>query len=129
VINVNDLIGLTYGWGHRPDDNSGFTDCFQLACEIHRRFGLADYAPAFDWVYSEFDDDTFPRVRMARWLLQNGSRLTTPQPAAVILLPSDIGAALGTVMDDGSTVFIGPSHNVVRAKLPEGTGQLFWMER
>jgi hypothetical protein len=90
---------------------------------------LADYAPAFDWVYSEFDDDTFPRVRMARWLLHNGSRLTTPQPAAVVLLPSNVGAALGTVMEDGSTIFIGPSHNVVRAKLPEGTGQLFWMER
>jgi hypothetical protein len=129
VINVNDLIGLTYGWAHRPGDGSDQTDCFQLACEIHRRFGFADYSPDFAWVYNEFDDDTFPRIRMARWLLQNGSRLTDPQSAAVVLLPSDVGAALGTVMEDGSTVFIGPAHNVVRAQLPEGTGQLFWMER
>lgn len=129
MINVNDLIGLTYGWGYRPDDGTGLTDCFQLACEIHRRFGFADYTPAFAWVYNEFDDDTFPRVRMARWLLENGIRLAIPKPAAVALLPSNVGAALGTYMGDGTTVFIGPSHNVVRAQLPEGTGQFFWMER
>ena len=129
MINVNDLIGLSYGWGHRPDDGSGLTDCFQLACEIHRRFGFADYSAEFDWVYADYKDETFPRIRMARWLLERGIRIDAPRPAAVTLLPVDTGAALGTVMEDGSTVFIGPSHNVVRAKLPDGTGQLFWMER
>ena len=128
MINVNDLIGLSYGWNHRPGDGSGLTDCFQLACEIHRRFGFADYAPQFDWVYSDYNDESFPRIRMARWLLQNGSHLATPQPTAVVLLPSEVGAALGTVMEDNTTIFIGPSHNVVRAELPEGIGQFFRMK-
>ena len=129
MINTNDLIGLTYGWGHHPGDGSGKTDCFQLACEVHRRFGYADYASEFNWVYQEYTDDTFPRIKIARWLLEHGHRLTSPQPAAVALLPAETGAAMATIMEDGSTLYIGPAHNVIRAQLPEGIGQLFWMER
>ena len=129
MINTNDLIGLSYGWGHRLGDGSGLTDCFQLASEIHRRFGYADYSEQFDWVYADYTDETFPRMKIARWLLENGSRITTPKAAAVALLPMEIGAALGTILEDGSTIYLGPSHNVVRCQLPPHAGQLFWMER
>jgi len=128
MINVNDLIGLVYGWGHRPDDGSGKTDCFQLACEIHRRLGFGDYSPQYNWVYAEYTDDTFPRRRMARWLLENGIRCKHPKPGAVVLLPVEVGAALGTYIDSTDVLFIGPGHHVIRAPLG-GIGQIFWMNR
>jgi hypothetical protein len=125
---VNDLIGLEYGWGHNPSDGSGRTDCFQLVCEVRRRMGLPDYAHRFAWVYGQFGDDTFPRRRIARWLLQYGSKLEAPRAGAVALLPGVVGAALGAVTDTG-TVFIGPGGRVVQTQLPTGAARYFWMER
>lgn len=129
MINTNDLIGLRYGWRNRPGDGSGKTDCFQLACEVHRRFGFADYSPEFDWVYEQFTDDTFKRRSIARWLLQNGTRCTEPKPGMVILLPGQLGAALGTYTDETRVLFIGPNHNVVKGPMQPSMGKLFWMAR
>lgn len=128
MINVNDLIGLEYGWNHSPSDESGKTDCFQLACEVHRRFEYDDYSPDFAWVYNEYTDETFPRILMARWMLQNGTRIKEPKPGAVTLLPVEVGAALGTYITEIDVLYIGPSRNVVRAPLGP-VGQIFWMHR
>lgn len=125
---MNDLIGLRYGWGHAPGDGSGLTDCFQLACEVHRRLGFADYAPDFEWVYRDYADETFPRKLILRWLLENGRRIKEPRPGAVALLPGYAGAALATALE-GGVLFIAPSQNVVRSQLPEGVGHYFWMNR
>jgi hypothetical protein len=129
VINTNDLIGLTYGWGHRPDDGSGFTDCFQLTSEVLRRFNYKDYSQQFAWVYTVYTDKTFPRVKIARWLLENGTRIPEARSSAVVLLPAVAGAALGTILEDNTAIYLGPSHNVVRCQLPAHTGHFFWMER
>jgi len=128
-MNTNDLIGLKYGWGYAPGDGSGQTDCFQLACEVHKRLGFADYTAQFAWVYADYQDETFPRVKIARWLLENGHRLNTPKTGAIVLLPGSVGAALGTVMEDGTTVFIGPNQTVIRLALPVDSGNYFWMNK
>ena len=128
-MNTNDLIGLRYGWGCAPGDGTGKTDCFQLACEIHKRFGFADYTDQFAWVYKDYKDETFPRVKIGRWLLENGHRLLVPEPGVIVLLSVSIGAALGTIMDDNTTIFIGPSQNVIRLALPADSGHYFWMNK
>jgi len=125
---MNDLIGLRYGWGHRPGDGSGKTDCFQLTCEARNRLGLTDYQPKFEWVYQRYTEQTFNYRLIIRWLKENGRRLSTPTPGAVMLLPGRIGLALATVFDDG-ILFIAPSQNVVRSPIPEGIGHCYWMER
>ena len=45
---MNDLIGLQYQWGARFADGKGYTDCFQLVCEIRKRLGLSDYSGKFE---------------------------------------------------------------------------------
>lgn len=125
---VNDLIGLEYGWGHRPRDGSGKTDCFQLVCEIRRRMGLGDYEPMFEWVYGTYNQDTLPRSRIARWLLENGRRLDSPVKGATVLLPKASGAALGTFVDSTTVVLIGSALNVVRAPLGN-VGYIFAMNK
>lgn len=125
---MNDLIGLRYGWGHRPGDGSGMTDCFQLTCEVRRRMGLGDYTEQFAWVYDRYDEQTFPRGRIARWLLQNGQRLPSARPGAVALLPGQAGAALGTATENG-VIFIAPGQNVVHAPVPACLARYFWMDR
>lgn len=125
---MNDLVGLRFGWGHRPGDGSGMTDCFQLTCEVRRRLGLPDYADRFAWVYERYDEQTFPRRRIARWLLELGAKLPDPLPGAVALLPGHSGAALGTVTEHG-VIFIAPGQNVVHAPVPAGVGRYFWMKR
>ncbi len=125
---MNDLIGLQYGWGHRPGDGSGMTDCFQLACEVRRRLGLKDHTEMFAWVYERYDEATFPRSRIVRWLLQYGSVLADPTPGAVVLLPGASGAALGTATEHG-VIFIAPGQNVVHAPVPVGTARYFWMKQ
>jgi len=126
-MNLNDLIGLKYGWNHAPGDGSGMTDCFQLACEVRRRLGMSDYSKQFAWVYTEFLDEQFNRAKIARWLLQYGKRLQLPVPGAVRLLPAEEGAALATYLDDGTTIFLGPSGNVIRTQILESVGYSFWM--
>lgn len=128
MINVNDLIGLRYGWGHRPADQDGKTDCFQLVCEIHRRLGLADYSERFAWAYDKYAEGTLPAYRMARWLLQNGSRQHQPTAGSVVLLPVVARAALGTYIDGTSALFIGPDFSVIRAPL-KPVGHIFWMNQ
>jgi hypothetical protein len=125
---VNDLIGLRRAWAAKPGDGSGTVDCCLLAAEVHKRFGYHDYTPDFAWVFEKYTDDTFPRRYMAKWLLQNGTRLTTPEPHAVVLLPGSHGGALGTVMEDGNVLFISES-GVVRAPLPPDLGHYFRLNK
>jgi hypothetical protein len=80
-LSFNDLIGLPYQWGAAPW--SGKTDCFQLACEVHKRLGFADYSNQFEWVYELFDESTFAKPLLARWMIENGTRLKQPTPGAV----------------------------------------------
>jgi hypothetical protein len=65
---------------------------------------------------------------MVRWLLENGTRLKEATPGAVVLLPSAIGSALGTILDDG-VIFLSPDQTVVKAPLPNGVGHCFWMHQ
>lgn len=123
---MNDLIGLRYGWGHRPGDGSGMTDCFQLACEVHRRMGFADYSPKFSWVYDQYTDETFDRRLLVRWVRENSSSLNAPCPGAVALLPTAQSFALGSVTDHGA-IYLSPGQNVVHAPLRPGVGHFFWM--
>ena len=125
---MNDLVGLRYGWGHRPGDGSGMTDCFQLVCEVRDRLGLSDYRSRFAWVYERFSETDFPRRLLARWLLTHGRRLHAPWHGAVALLPAAAGGALGICVQDRA-LFIGGGQNVVQAPLPKGTGHFFWMDR
>ena len=123
---MNDLLFLRYGWGHKPDDGSGLTDCFQLTCEVMRRMGLRDYSPLFQWVYEQYDDDTFPRRKIVRWLLENGRRLDAPKEGAVALIDGTKGAALGTATDYG-LIFLGPGGNVVHSPIVPPSIHYFWM--
>jgi hypothetical protein len=125
-LSCNDLIGLRYRWGASPCSNSGFTDCFQLASEVHRRLGFGDYTRKFDWVYELYDEATFPKGLLVRWLLQNGQRLNEPRPGAVALLPATVGSALGTIVEDGA-LFLSPGGTVIKAPLPADVGHFFWM--
>ena len=125
-LSCNDLIGLRYCWGASPCSNSGFTDCFQLASEVHRRLGFGDYTRKFDWVYELYDEATFPKGLLVRWLLQNGQRLSDPRPGAVALLPATVGSALGTIVEDGA-LFLSPGGTVIKAPLPADVGHFFWM--
>lgn len=125
---MNDLIGLGYGWQHRPGDGSGLTDCFQLTCEVRDRMGLTDYRERFAWVYEQWEDATFPRRMIVRWLLEHGCRLQAPCPGAVALLPGHAGAALATVVDR-DLILLGPGQNVVRAMVPAGAAHYFWMDK
>ena len=125
-LSCNDLIGLRYCWGASPCSNSGFTDCFQLASEVHRRLGFGDYTRKFDWVYELYDEATFPKGLLVRWLLQNGQRLSDPRPGAVALLPAAVGSALGTIVEDGA-LYLSPGGTVIKAPLPADVGHFFWM--
>ncbi len=125
---MNDLIGLQYGWGHRPSDGSGRTDCFQLVCEVRDRLGLSDYRERFAWVYDRSTEQDVPRGLLVRWLLKHGSRLQGPWHGAVVLLPASAGGALGICVQDRA-LFIGAGQNVVQAPLPRGIGHFFWMKR
>lgn len=125
---MNDLIGLRYGWGHAPGDGSGKTDCFQLACEIHRRLGFADYASSFQWVYDYYTEQTFSRRLIARWLLENGKRLRYPCHGAIGVMPGHAGSAMASIVDD-QLMLLSPAGSVVRVQIPENVGHYFWMYR
>ena len=125
---MNDLIGLKRAWAAMPGDGSGTVDCCLLAAEVHKRLGYHDYTPDFAWIFKQYTDDTFPRRLMAKWLLQNGTRISCPEPHAVVLLPGSSGGAMGTVMDDGSVLFISEG-GVVRAPLPPDLGHYFRLNK
>lgn len=124
----NDLIGFSYEWGASPCSNTGKTDCFQLACEAHRRLGFDDYSMQFDWVYEAYSEQTFPKGLLVRWMLQNGKRLKQPVVGAVALLPANVGSALGTLVDDG-LLFISPRGKVILAPAVNCSGYYFGMHK
>jgi len=116
MSHCNDLLLLRYGWGHRPGDGSGLTDCFQLVCEVRRRLGLLDYAPSFEWAYAAYTETTLPRVRLMRWLLENCSRVSTPRPGDVLLCRSNAAGALAVMSAEGGMLHLRSSGMV--AHLP-----------
>ena len=61
-------------------------------------------------------------------MLQNGTRLQTAKPGAVVLLPGAVGSVLGTILEDGA-MFISNGGGVIRAPLPAGVGHYFWMNQ
>ena len=110
----NDLIALQYRWGHSPRDGTGYTDCFQLMCEVQTRLGLADYSDRFAWVYQEYTQTTLPQTKVARWLLECGTPIRVPRAGASVLLTGRTTAALGTATDQG-VIFISPGGSVIHA--------------
>lgn len=126
---MNDLIGLKRAWGARPGDGSGTVDCCLLFAEVRRRLGYYDHSPDFAWYFEKYTDETFPRRIMMKWLLQNGTRLSTPEPHAVVLLPGSNGGAMGTVLSDGNVLFITEKLGVVIAPIPSGIGHYFRLHK
>lgn len=126
---MNDLIGLKRAWGAYPGDGSGTVDCCLLFAEVRRRLGYYDHTPDFAWYFECYTDDTFPRRIMAKWLLENGTRLDGPERHAVVLLPGTKGGAMGTVMDDGNVLFISERSGVVLAPLPPDYGHYFRLHK
>jgi hypothetical protein len=112
----NDLILLRYGFGHRPSDGSGHTDCFQLVCEVRRRLGLRDYAPDFDWVYQTYTETTLSRYRVIRWMLERCERTLSPSPGDITVLPSRRSGALAVVTDSVGLLYLSESERVVHAQ-------------
>ena len=125
----NDLIGLRRAWAAKPGDGSGTVDCCALAAEVHKRLGYHDYMPELDKVFAAYSDETLPPSFMARWLLQHGKRIEGPRPHSVVLLPSDYGGAMGTVLDDGRVLFISSNNGVVISQLPSSIGHYFWLNQ
>ena len=111
----NDLLFLRYGWGHAPGDGSGLTDCFQLVCEVRRRLGLRDYGPQFDWAYETYTEETLPRVRLMRWLLEHCSRVDTPQPGDLSLVHGMTCGAFAVVTDVQGLLYIRHTGAVLHA--------------
>ena len=110
---MNSLIGLEYGWGHRPGDGSGKTDCFQLSCAVRELLGMFSFAGNYQWVYDEYNEYSLPNRRLVRFLLESGRRIATPIVGAMALFPGE-RAALGTVTDYG-IMFIAPGGRVAHA--------------
>lgn len=125
----NDLVALRYGWGHSPDDGSGMTDCFQLVCEVRRRMGLRELADDFKWVYQRYNEVSFPRANVLRWLYKEGRETQERIPGTLAYLPTDRGAvALGACTEDG-LIFIAPGQNVVHVPGNiSSLARLFWMD-
>jgi hypothetical protein len=115
TLACNDLLLLRYGWGHRPGDGSGLTDCFQLICEVRRRLGLRDYSPEFEWVYRTYTEQTLGRYSLARWLLEKTTRVDQPLAGDVTLLDAAVNGALAVVSDSGGLLYLRSSGSVVHA--------------
>ena len=124
---MNDLIGLRYAWGHRPSDGSGFTDCFQLSCEIRKRLGLIDHSSLYSWVYEQYTEATFSARQLARFLLTSGTRTTSPSTGNMVLVEAASGA-LGTVTDYGM-VYIGATGYVIHRPGITTTAYYFDMDQ
>jgi hypothetical protein len=101
---------------------------FSLHVKCISGLGFADYSDQFEWVYELFDESTFSKPLLARWMIENGTRLKRPVIGAVAMLPAAIGSALGTIVEDGA-LFLSPSGAVIRAPLPGGIGHYFWMNQ
>ena len=112
---MNHLIGLEYKWGSKPRDGEGFTDCFQLCCEVRHLLGMFNFSSAYQWVYNQYNEQSFPNRILMRFLFDNGKRTATPATGAIALFRGE-RPALGTVTDYG-IVFIAPGGRVVHAPL------------
>lgn len=126
---MNDLIGLKRAWGARIGDGSGTVDCCLLAAEVRKRLGYYDYTPDLAWIFERYTDETFPLSMMAKWLLQNGTRIKQPERHAVVLLPGKNLGAMGTVLDNGDVLYISMSAGVVIAPLPPDFGHYFRLHK
>jgi hypothetical protein len=125
----NDLIGLKRAWAAKPGDGTGTVDCCLLAAEVRKRLGYYDYTQDLDWIFEQYTDATFPRRYMAKWLLNNGTRIKEPEPHAVVLMPGASGGAMGTVLDEGHTLYISASTGVINAPLPFEFGHHFRLNK
>ena len=123
MSDCNDLIGLQYGWGYAPGDGTGMTDCFQLVCEVRRRLGLTDYAPEFDWAYRTYSEETFPRTRLIRWLMERCNRTTEPAPGDVVLFGG--ATAMGAVTAERGAIFLAGGQRVAHLPVVPSTVNLF----
>ena len=112
---MNDLIGLEYKWGSKPSDGEGFTDCFQLSCEVRQRLGMFSYASMYQWVYDRYTEHSLPNRRLMRFLLESGKRKAEPVVGAMALFLGE-RAALGTVTSHG-IVYIAPGGRVAHSPL------------
>ena len=112
---MNDLIGLEYKWGSKPSDGEGFTDCFQLSCEVRQRLGMFDYGPMHEWVYNQYTEASFTNWKLAKLLLSNGRRCL-PSTGCMVLF-SGMNTAIGTITDDG-LIYIARGGRVARSQLP-----------
>lgn len=110
---MNDLIGLKYQWGAKPEDGNGTTDCFQLSCAARDRLGLFSYAVLYAWVYERFTEESFTNRQLVRFLFTSGRRTLNPSVGAMALFPGE-RAALGTVTDHG-IIYIAPGGRVVHS--------------
>ena len=126
---MNDLIGLRRAWSAKPGDGSGTADCCLLAAEVRKRLGYYDFTPDLGWIFERYTDETFPRRYMAKWLLQNGTKLKEPEPHALVLMPGENHGAMGTVLDNGNVLFISKANGVIIAPLPVGFGHYFRLNK
>jgi hypothetical protein len=124
---MNDLIGLEYKWGHSPGGGSGFTDCFQLSCEIRRRLNLVDHAPLYSWVYEQYTESTFTPRRLARFLFQSGIRSPIASVGDMVLVNAAAGA-LGTVTEHG-IMYLGSGQRVILIPGLLATSYYFHMDK
>lgn len=128
MINTNDLIGLKRAWAALPGDGSGTVDCCLLAAEVHKRLGYYDYTSDLLQIFGCYNDETWPKSVIPRWLLSNATRLKRPEDHAVVLLKGTKGNAMGTVLGQDDILYIGP-HGVVRAPIPANGGLYFWLNK
>jgi hypothetical protein len=72
---------------------------------------------------------TFPRRMMAKWLLANGTRIKEPELHSVVLMPGPNLGAMGTVLNDGHTLYISSSAGAIIAPLPFDFGHHFRLNK
>jgi hypothetical protein len=124
---MNDLIGLQYRWGSRPSDGEGFTDCWQLVCEVRERLGLADHRDRFAWVYRDMQEGSVMVTHVLRWLYRDGSRVMTPSPGSIACLQGNgSGAVLGVCLSAEWIILIGPGKKVISAPISMLTKSRFF---
>ena len=128
MTSTNDLIGLKRAWNARPGDGSGCIDCCVMVLEVRRRLGYYNFLPEVQHFFDRYTDDTFPRSEIARWLLKNGTRIPEPEQHALVLLPGDVGGAMGIVLDN-RVLHITQLSGVVLASLPKDLGHYFRLNK
>jgi hypothetical protein len=84
----------------------GTAGVMHLAMAVRRRLGLRDYGPQFDWAYETYTEETLPRVRLMRWLLEHCSRVDTPQPGDLLLCQGQAAGAFAVVSAVGGMIHL-----------------------